>query len=78
MSKENSYQQGMIDTLINMREVYGESVEECDLWQENCVFCCGACGLQYSIMESDAYDLAINESTHRADKCDVAIEEGLN
>jgi len=69
----NTYQDGRIDTLINMREVYGESVEECDLWQENCVFCCGACGLQYSVMESEG-----TEYTHRADKCDVAIEEGLN
>lgn len=34
MNTDKSYVQGVIDTLEELREVYGEGIEETDLWAE--------------------------------------------
>ena len=44
--------------------------------QEDNVFCCGACGLIVSHSEGESIiNQGYKEFIHRADKCDVALDE---
>ena len=68
-----SYRDGIIEALISMRDMFGADVEESDLWQENCIFCCGACGENYSVMQSEGVSYY-----HHHQLCEVALDEALN
>jgi len=77
---ENEFTSGVRYALEYLSELY-DGIEETSIWEEYFPnFCCGACGLIVSIDESESTvdNQGITEYTHRANKCDIAIEEGLN
>lgn len=42
--KSDAYNQGITDTLEQLREVYGAGIEETDIWKDTFSQSCGACG----------------------------------